>query len=106
MAWERRLHPDQRRAAARRTVGDVHPIACLRVLDARLHGGTHFTSGRYGGLVSGGGRENNDTRTVRYTLKDIPQSPKSCHLQDDLDGLDGHLREIESMARSLSRQSR
>src|SRR2546427_1206238 len=41
-------------AAAQRPVGDVHAIARLCVLDARLHGGTHFTSGRYGGLVSGG----------------------------------------------------
>ena len=45
--------------------------------------------------MSGGEGKNNETRTVRYTLKDIPQSQKSCHLQDDLDGLDdldGHLR--------------
>ena len=58
--------------------------------------------------MSGGEGKNNETRTVRYTLKDIPQSQKSCHLQDDLDGLDdldGHLRR-SSLWLDLSRGNR
>src|SRR5437870_8628529 len=101
--WQ--VHDHKRHTVAYRVVSDVYTVTRPRVLDARLHGGTHFTSGRYGGLVSG--EEKTVKRgTVRYTLKRIPQSPKSCHLQDDLDDLDGLLRKIESMARSLARESR
>src|SRR5439155_6884333 len=50
--WQ--VHDHKRHTVAYRVVSDVYTVTRLRVLDARLHGGTHFTSGRYGGLVSGG----------------------------------------------------
>src|SRR5439155_11239450 len=88
--WQ--VHDHKRHTVAYRVVSDVYTVTRLRVLDARLHGGTHFTSGRYGGLVSGGKgktvkRERCGTRSSVYRN---PRNRALCRTIWTI--VDGHLR--------------
>src|SRR5438445_13127083 len=44
-----RQHEHKRLALSQRPKGDVHAVACLRILNAGFHGGTHSTSGGWSG---------------------------------------------------------